>query len=99
MEWAVLVGLALVAAALVGLPRGAGVTPHAAAEAEDALREEYRRLLDELAEIDDDAEAGRISAEDRATARRVIAPRLRAATEALQVRGIDPRDADREASR
>lgn len=99
MEWAVLVGLALLAAALVGLPRGEAATPRAAAEAEATLREERRRLLDELAEIDDDAVAGRISAEDRAAARRAIAPRLRAATEALQARGVELRTADGEGPR
>lgn len=99
MEWAVLVALALVAAALVALPPGVAATPRAAAEAEAALREERRQLLDELVEIDEDAAAGRISAEDRTAARRAIAPRLRAATEALQARGADPRAAGREVPR
>ncbi len=100
MEWAVLLGFALVAAALVVLPRGVTASPREAEADEAALREERRRLLDELVEIDEDAAAGRISADDRAVARRGIAPRLREVTEALQARGVELRgNARREASR
>lgn len=105
MEWAVLLGFALVAAALVVLPRGVAPTPRDAEAAEAALHEERRRLLDELVEIDDDVAAGRIAAEDRAVARRAIAPRLREVTQALQARGVEVHaapsrpGAEREASR
>lgn len=99
MEWAVLLGFALVAAALVLLPRGVLPTPRDAEAVESALREERRRLLDELVEIDEDVAAGRIAAEDRTVARRAIAPRLREVTEALQARGIDIRGTEHEASR
>lgn len=95
MEWAVLVAFALVAALLVGLPRGsARDAADADAVREEALAIERRRLLDELVELDDDAAAGRISADDRMTARRAIAPRLREVTEALRSRGVELR-ADR----
>ena len=93
MEWAVLVGCALVAALLVGLPRGARVDlATLEADAEQALVEERDRLLDDLRELDDDAAAGRISAEDRQLGRRAIAPRLRAVTEALRERGVELHD-------
>lgn len=88
MEWVVLVALALAAAALVALP-GGGPRP---ASIEDAMPEdeavglaaERQRLLAELRELDDDAQVGRISAGDRMEGRRALAPRLRAATEALR---------------
>lgn len=93
MEWAVLVGCALVAALLVGLPRGSRVDlATVEAEAQQALIEERERLLDDLRELDDDAAAGRISAEDRQLGRRAIAPRLRAVTEALRERGVELHD-------
>ncbi len=92
MEWAVLVGFAVVAAVLVGLPR----MPRRASEAVEAEREaallaERERLLEELRELDDDHAAGRIAAEDRQAGRRAIAPRLRAVTEELRVRGVETR--------
>lgn len=93
MEWAVLVGCALIAALIVGVPRGSRVDlATVEAEAQQALVEERERLLDDLRELDEDAAAGRISAEDRQLGRRAIAPRLRAATEALRDRGVELHD-------
>ena len=86
MEWIVLVAFALVAAALVAMPaRGSA----SAAPRDDTatLIEERRTLLAELRELDEDAAAGRISADDRQSGRRALAPRLRAVTEALRARG------------
>jgi len=95
MEWVVLVVLALIAAALIALPRrGAhdAAADDAAADAElesSALIDERRLLLAELRELDEDAAAGRISAEDRQAGRRALAPRLRAVTELLRGAGVD----------
>lgn len=88
MEWAVIAVFAVVAAVAIGLAR----------EPEDEiapdlelLREQRRTLLDELRDLDEDAEAGRISAEDRRSGRRELAPRLRAVTEALRAGGEERR--------
>ena len=87
MEWALLALFALVAAALIGLPRAflhdAGDGAHDAR----ALWEEHRQLMAELRDLDDDASAGRISAADRRDGRRALAPRLRAVSEALREAG------------
>jgi hypothetical protein len=86
MEWMLLLLFTLVAAAVIGLPwapwSDADAEP---AEASVATRsEERRRLLAELRDLNDDAAAGRISAQDRREGRRALAPRLRAVTEALR---------------
>ncbi len=85
MEWLVLTVLSLVAVMLIALPRAA--SRDAATEfhiEETALIEERRILLSELRELDEDAAAGRISAEDRLAGRRALAPRLRVVTETLR---------------
>ena len=91
MEWLVLVAFAALAAAVIGvpLPRAGEAAPAPRDEAE--LLAERRRLLAELRELDDDAASGRISGAERRDGRRAIAPRLRAATEALRDAGLDPR--------
>ncbi len=90
MEWVVLVVLALIAAALIALPRRGAHDAAADAELESsALIDERRLLLAELRELDEDAAAGRISAEDRQAGRRALAPRLRAVTELLRGAGVD----------
>lgn len=90
MEWVVLVLLAIAATALVALPSG---NTEAAAPPDEALALvlERDRLRAELREVDEDASMGRISAVDRSEGRRALAPRLRAATEAL--RALVGRDA------
>ena len=94
MEWVLLTLFAGIAALVVSFPRrprldvaGAdAIRPDADVDAEE-LREERRLLLAELRELDDDAATGRISATDRLTGRRALAPRLRAAHEALRALG------------
>ena len=86
MEWLVLLGFVAIATALVALP----MRSHAAVATPDdsgLLADERRMLLAELRELDEDVAAGRISADDRQAGRRNLAPRLRAATEALRSRG------------
>lgn len=97
MEWVVLAACALVAAALVARPwRGAGASGRDDVAAERAamaaLVEERRLLLAELRELDEDAAAGRIAAEDRQAGRRALAPRLRAVSEALRAQGAGARE-------
>lgn len=89
MEWAIVVLLAIGAAAFIAAPwrRTRGMADASAAI--EALREEHDEIHAELRELDDDAAAGRISAEDRQLGRRSLAPRLRAVTEALQRAGED----------
>lgn len=89
MEWLVLIVLALVAVALIALPRAVPLNAATESHLEEAtLIEERRILLSELRELDEDAAAGRISAEDRLAGRRALAPRLRAVTETLQRLGV-----------
>lgn len=83
MEWAVLALFALAAGAFIALPRrGDGTTD--AATATDELAAERDSLLLALRELDEDAAAGRITAEDRLAGRRALGPRLRDVTEALR---------------
>ncbi len=84
MEWAVILVFAAAAALAIGLARD---PEDDAAPDLELLREQRRTLLDELRDLDEDAEAGRISAEDRQAGRRALAPRLRAVTEALRAGG------------
>lgn len=84
MEWAVVAVFAVIAAVAIGLAREPNddVAPDL-----ELLREQRRTLLDELRDLDEDAEAGRISPDDRQAGRRALAPRLRAVTEALREAG------------
>ena len=93
MEWLVLALLAALAAAPIATPlrRGGGAPAPDGAAGLEALAAERRTLLAELRELDDDAAAGRISAADRLAGRRALAPRLRAAVEALRAAGAGPR--------
>ena len=92
MEWLVLVLFAALAALLIGLPlRRAPAGAAFEAPALDTLREERARLLSDLRELDDDAASGRISAAERLSGRRALAPRLRELTEALRAEGVDVR--------
>ena len=93
MEWLVLVLFAALAAAVVGAPlwsSGRGARAASEAGATD-LVEEHGRLLAELRELDEDEASGRISAAERQSGRRALAPRLRAVTEALRGAGFDAR--------
>ncbi len=93
MEWLVLALVAALAAAPIAAPlrRGGVAPPPDGGERLEALAAERRALLAELREFDDDAAAGRISAADRLAGRRALAPRLRAAGEALRAAGGEPR--------
>jgi hypothetical protein len=88
MEWAILALIALAAGAFIAVPRrGDAIIDDAAT---DELAAERDNLLLALRQLDEDADAGRISAEDRLAGRRALGPRLREVTEAL-------RDADESA--
>ena len=84
VEWLVILLFAAVAAVAIGLAREAADDPTPDL---DLLREQRRTLLDELRDLDEDAEAGRISPDDRVAGRRALAPRLRAVTDALRESG------------
>jgi cytochrome c-type biogenesis protein CcmI len=86
MEWLIVLALVAIAAVLVAFPMRsrAAIAPP---EDNALLADERRMLLAELRELDEDVAAGRISADDRQAGRRSLAPRLRAATEALRSRG------------
>ncbi len=83
MEWLVLALVAALAAAFIAWPRQADALPPARPAAEE-LHAERRAFLAELREIEEDALAGRITADDRTEARRALGPRLRQVTEALR---------------
>jgi len=85
VEWTVIVLFAVVAAIAIGLARER--RDDAVAPDLELLREQRGTLLDELRDFDEDANAGRISPEDRLAGRRALAPRLRAVTEALRDAG------------
>jgi len=88
MEWAVLLILAAAAVASIVLPRRTREEVPSDSD-QQALLEERLGLYAELRELDEDAAAGRISADDRLRGRRALAPRLRAVTEELRARGFD----------
>ncbi|MCA9849060.1 MAG: hypothetical protein KC461_00205 [Dehalococcoidia bacterium] len=88
MEWVVLAAVAALVALFVAWPRRGDADPVPVAVAD--LRDERAALLDELREIDEDALAGRITAEDRLDARRQLGQRLRSVTEALRDLGESP---------
>jgi hypothetical protein len=90
-EWLVFAIVAALAAAFIAWPREQDTARSSRPEAEE-LRSERRAILAELREIDDDVLAGRIAPEDRAEARRALAPQLRHVTEALRDLG-EERDA------
>lgn len=90
-EWLVFAAVAALTAAFIAWPRSQDSVRAARPEAEE-LRAERRAILAELREIDDDALAGRIATDDRAEARRALAPQLRRVTEALHELG-EERDA------
>lgn len=83
MEWLVLLLVAAAAAAFIAWPRAEDAPPSTPPLAEE-LRAERAALLAQLRDIEDDTLAGRITAADRADARRALGPRLRAVTEALR---------------
>ncbi len=85
MEWLLLVMLALVAALIVAPPLW--TAGEQLADDGVDLAAERARLVAELRELDEDAEAGRISRQDRLEGRRALAPRLRAVTERLREEG------------
>ena len=88
MEWALLLLFALLAAALVGLPRASAGAPEGVVALE-GLREERQLLLAELRDLDEDAAAGRISSADRVDGRRALAPRLRTVTARLRAASVE----------
>ena len=84
MEWAMLLLFAVLAVVLVALPGASPLDGFGRVPDASALWEQQRLLLAELRDLDEDAEAGRISVSDRREGRRALAPRLRAAAEALR---------------
>jgi len=82
MEWLLLLAVAATAAAYVGWPRAE--TAFFDTSAGDRLRVRRSQLLAELAEFDADLTLGRISAADRQSGRRALAPELRKVTEQLR---------------
>lgn len=87
MEWVILALFAITASGFIVWPRlGDALDPRTESEAGE-LAGERDNLLLALRELDEDASAGRISAEDRLEARRALGLRLREVTEAL--RAID----------
>jgi hypothetical protein len=85
MEWVVLAVVAALVALFVAWPRRGDADP-ASIEVSDLLGER-QAIIDELREVDEDALAGRISADDRTEARRALGQRLRTVTEALREYG------------
>ena len=85
-EWAILAAVVALVAAYIAWPRAVDLEPLSHPDF-DELRGEREDLLQELREIDDDAAAGLITPEDRATARRELGPRLRRVTEELRSQG------------
>lgn len=86
IEGAIFAAIVILAATFIAWPRRADRDATAGTEAEE-LRGEWEDLLQELREIDDDASAGRITAEARRDARRALAPRMREVSEALRALG------------
>lgn len=82
MEWVVFATVTALVALFVAWPRRSDADPPSI-EVSD-LRDERQAILDELREIEEDALAGRISADDRIEARRALGQRLRAVTDALR---------------
>jgi len=82
MEWVVLAVVAALVALFVAWPRRGDSDPVPVAVAD--LRDERTAILAELREIDEDALAGRITADDRLEARRQLGQRLRSVTESLR---------------
>jgi hypothetical protein len=91
MEWLLLLALALGAGAAIGAPALRRSVSLPASDPAAELQAERVRLLAELRELDDDLQAGRIAAADRALGRRALGPRLRAVTEALRGGAEEPR--------
>ena len=86
MEWALFAAVLLGATAYVAWPRPGDLTtrdPEAELEDLYARRDE---ILQALRDLDDDAAAGRIAAEDRAAGRSALGPALRDVTERLRAR-------------
>lgn len=88
MEWAVLALIALAACAFIALPRRDDTLVDHSEAASVELEAERESLLLALRELDEDAAAGRITAEDRLDGRRALGPRLREVTEALRDAGV-----------
>ena len=74
--------LAALVALFVAWPRRSDADPPPV-EVTDLLAER-QAILDELREVEEDALAGRITADDRVEARRALGQRLRLVTEALR---------------
>lgn len=89
MAWLVFALLAGVVALYIALPRRDEGREEAIATAanRDELRAQRDTLLAGLRDLDEDAAAGRITAEDRRRARRALGPPLRATIERLREQG------------
>lgn len=91
MEWTIFAAVLLAATAYIALPRPANDLARDV-EAEIAeLHAARAAILAALRDLDDDAAAGRIAAEDRVAGRRALGPELREATERLRERDAAPR--------
>ncbi len=97
MEWVVLAAVAALVALFVAWPRRSDADPVSVEVAD--LRDERSAILAELREVDEDALAGRITAEDRVDARRQLGQRLRAVTDALRDLGEVPEPRSRPSAR
>ena len=88
MEWAMLAGLAAIAALYIALPRSDDRDEDTAPEAAiDDLRAQRDELVAALRDLDDDVAAGRMAAADRQRGRQEIGARLRGIIEQLRAQG------------
>jgi hypothetical protein len=91
MEWALFTAVLLAATAYIALPRHADEVAHDVESAIGELHGQRAMILAALRDLDEDADAGRITAEDRAAGRRALGPSLREVTEQLRAHDEDAR--------
>ncbi|MSQ30991.1 MAG: hypothetical protein EXR64_03050 [Dehalococcoidia bacterium] len=86
MEWALFAAVLLAATAYIALPRRADDVARDIEADVAELHAARAAILAALRDLDEDAAAGRMAAEDRAAGRRALGPALREATERLRAR-------------
>lgn len=91
MEWALFAAVLLAATAYIALPRRDDEAAHDVQSAIAELHGERAMILAALRDLDEDAKAGRITADDRAAGRRALGPSLRDVTERLRAHDEDTR--------